>query len=100
MFKVEEVFDLKEKRYLIMEAQTLPVSLVWFYLIGGLVLLAVVIWVTQAAAISSKNREKYKSKKVVENYYEGKNETIKSSAVNAQMLKRWKQNLSDVDDDF
>ena len=83
-----------------MEAHILPTSLVWFYLIGGLVLLAVVIWVTQAAAISSKNREKYKSKKVVENYYEGKNETIKSSAVNAQMLKRWKQNLSDVDDDF
>ncbi|MDD3374821.1 MAG: hypothetical protein PHY73_03735 [Candidatus Omnitrophica bacterium] len=82
-----------------MDVNILPTTLVWFFLIGGLVLVAVVAWATQVAAISSKNREKYKSQKIVENYYEGKSESVKASAVSAQILKRWKQNLSDVDDD-
>ena len=82
-----------------MDARILPTTLVWFFLIGGFVLLVVVIWATQATAISSKDRKKYKSKKVVENYYEGGSESVKASAVSAQILKRWKQNLSDVDDD-
>ncbi len=81
-----------------MESQTLPTTLVWFFLVGGLVLLTIVIWATQATLISKKNREKYKSKKIVDNYYEGDGKSVKTSAVDAQILKRWKRNLSDVDD--
>ncbi|MDP8265010.1 MAG: hypothetical protein P9M12_05995 [Candidatus Aceula lacicola] len=81
-----------------MGADILPATLVFISLIGGFAFLAVILLVIQTSAISSKNREKYKREKIVEDYYEGKEEDADSSVVSAQILKRAKQNLADVEE--
>ncbi len=84
-----------------MDAYTLPTVLVYVFSIGVAGLLVVLIWSAQQRLTSWRNRPKFKSKKIVDDYYEKDEESknkIESSSVSAHLADRWRQNMRNVDD--
>ncbi len=84
-----------------MDNYTLPTILVYVFSFGSVLLLIVLIWSAQQRLTSWRNRPKYKSQKMVDDYYDASDKEktkIDSSAVSAHIAERWRQNLRDLDD--
>ena len=81
-----------------MTIYAMPALLVWVFGIGGLAMILVTILIVQKAITSSKDCPKYKSEKVVEDYYEEEEKVLDHSAISSRLTTRWKEGLKDVDE--
>lgn len=76
----------------------LPRILVYFFGVGGVLLILILLWTAQKAIASAKDRSKYKSQKIVEDYYAQDGKPINYSVLSSQLVKRWKENAESWND--
>ena len=65
---------------------------------GGVLLVVFLLWTAQKAIASSKDRSKYKSEKIVKDYYTQEGKQVNYSAISAHLVKRWKENAESWND--
>lgn len=78
-----------------MNTYTLPNVLVYLFAAGGILLVLILLWTAQKAITPDKDRPKYKSMKVVKDYYakdEKQGKDLSYSAISGNLTKRWKEN--------
>jgi len=75
-----------------MDTYTLPTILVYLFAAGGVLLVLILLWTAQKAMTPDKDRPKYKSLKVVKDYYTQDGKQINYSAISGHLIKRAKEN--------
>jgi len=84
-----------------MSIYTLPTILVYIFAVGGVALILILLWTAQRRMTSSDQRPKYKSKKIVDDYFEDSEKEkgkINYSAISGHLAKRWREGLEDPED--
>ena len=84
-----------------MSIYALPTILVYVFAIGGFALILILLWISQRRMTPSDQRPKYRSKKMVDDYYETSEKAkgkIGHSAISGHLAKRWREGLQDPED--
>jgi len=81
-----------------MDTYSLPRVLVYLFAAGGILLVLILLWTAQKAMTADKDRPKFKSQKVVKDYYAQNGKEINYSAISGHLVKRWKENADSWSD--
>ncbi|MDP8265607.1 MAG: hypothetical protein P9M07_01535 [Candidatus Aceula meridiana] len=84
-----------------MSIYTLPTILVYVFAVGGVALILILLWTAQRRMTPSNQRPKYRSKKIVDDYYDKTEKTqgkVNHSAISGHLMKHWREGLQDPED--